>query len=189
MRPNRTFIVVCVLFFLLVVLPVSKAVLIKTSSYSALRHPLAFSRDFAQVLIDLVHFHGNAEELRALKRSPLLRGPESFHLQEVLLENERLNRMLEMRRILPVISSKAIVARVIARSPAAWNRVFLIDRGVQHGVRVNMPVLSDASLICKIVEAGPAVSKALLITDPNSRIGALIQRTRDQGILYGTFSG
>jgi rod shape-determining protein MreC len=52
-----------------------------------------------------------------------------------------------------------------------------------------MPVLSDASLIGRIIETGPHVSKALLVTDPNSRVGGLIQRTRDQGILYGTFSG
>jgi rod shape-determining protein MreC len=188
MRPNRTTIVLGLFFVLLVVLPVSKAVLIKTSSYSILKHPLAFSRDVSQVLLDLVRFHRNAEELRATKRPPFVRGPEQAQLHEALLENDRLNRLLEMRRILPV-TSKAVYSRVIARSPAAWNRVFLIDKGAQQGIRVNMPVLSDTSLIGKIIETGPHVSKALLVTDPNSRVGALIQRTRDQGILYGTFSG
>jgi rod shape-determining protein MreC len=54
---------------------------------------------------------------------------------------------------------------------------------------VNQPVLSGRSLIGKIIEAGPGVSKVLLITDPNSKIGVIIQRTRQQGILYGTFAG
>ncbi len=155
-----------------------------------LRNPLAFSRDIAQTLVDLVHFSKNAEDLRAAQRAAGgAKGDEAFQLKETLAENVRLNRLLELRAVLPVTASKAVVARVIGRSPAAWNRVFLIDKGTEHGIRVNMPVLSDSSLIGKIIETGPKVSKALLITDPNSRVGALVQRTRDQGILYGTFSG
>ncbi len=110
-------------------------------------------------------------------------------MKEALAENARLNRLVEMRSVLPVTTSKAIVGRVIGRSPAAWNRVFLVDKGAEQGMRVNMPALSDSSLIGKVIETGPSVSKVLIITDPNSRVGALVQRTRDQGILYGTFSG
>jgi len=189
MRPNRALIVVCFFIFVLVVLPVSKSAPIKASAYSLLKDPLAFSRDVSQVFIDLFYFSRNAEALRATKRSAGARGPEAFQLQEALAENGRLNRLLEMRTVLPVTASKAVVGRVIGRSPAAWNRVFLVDKGAEQGMRINMPVLSDTSLIGKITEVGPRVSKALLITDPNSRVGALVQRTRDQGILYGTFSG
>ena len=189
MRPNRFVIGVCFFLFLLVVLPVSKAVLIKTSSYSAIRHPILFSRDVAQTLLDLVRFRRNAQELRALRQTADSRAQEPFRFQEVLLENQRLNRLVEMRRILPINTGKAVFSRVIARSPLAWNRVFLIDKGTEQGVRVNMPVLSNASLIGKVIEAGPNIAKTLLVTDPNSRVGALIQRTRDEGVLYGTFSG
>ena len=189
MRPNRTFVFVCFLLVVLVVLPVSEAVRIKTSSYSILRNPIAFSRDLSQTLLDLVNFRRNADALRELKRSAGPRGSDAFHLREALLENQRLNNLLEMRRMLPAVATRAVYSRVIARSPGAWNRVLLIDKGTQQGIRVNMPVVSDTSLIGKIVETGPTVSKALLVTDPNSRVGALVQRTRDQGILYGTFSG
>ena len=189
MRPNRIVLGVLAFLFILVVLPVSKAVQLKTSAYSILKDPLAFSRDVSQVLLDLLAFHKNAEELRAYKREEGPRPPENFQLQEALLENDRLNKMLEMNRILPAGMVNLLYSRVIARSPAAWNRVFMVDKGTMQGMRENMPVLAESVLIGKIIEAGPAVSKALLITDPNSRIGALVQRTRDQGILYGTFSG
>jgi rod shape-determining protein MreC len=157
--------------------------------YSALRNPIAFSRDVSQVFLDLWHFHRNAEELASLKRAAGPPDPGGFQTQELLLENQRLNQMLELHRVIPLNMEKALFARVISRSPSAWNRIFLIDKGSQHGIRVNSPVLSERSLIGKIVEVGPTVSKVLLVTDPNSRIGALIQRTRHQGILYGTFSG
>ena len=189
MRPNRFFIFVCLVLVLTVVLPVSKSVNVKSSLYSALEGPLSISRNVAQTALDLAHFASNAEEVRQAKRSTGARGSESFQLQEVLAENSRLNKLLEMKAGYPVSTSKAVVGRVIGRSPAAWNRVFLIDKGTTQGMRVNMPVLSDKSIIGKIIETGSEVSKALLITDPNSRVGALVQRTRDQGILYGTFSG
>jgi rod shape-determining protein MreC len=189
MRPNRVVLGVFVFLALLVVLPVSKTVAAKTATYSILKHPLAFSRDVSQALLDLLRFSANAEELRRMKREAGPKPPEAFQLQEALLENDRLNKLLEMRRILPAGMVNLVYSRVIARSPAAWNRVFMIDKGSMQGMKADMPVLADSCLIGKVLEAGPAVSKVLLVTDPNSRVGALIQRTRDQGMLYGTFSG
>jgi len=189
MKLSRSFLVVCSFLALVVLLPLSKAILVKTSGYSVLGHPIAFSRDASQIFLDLWRFHQNAEELAALKHASDPPDPGEFQLQELLLENQRLSKMLELRRVLPTNMGKALFGRVIARSPSAWNRVFLIDKGTRQGIRVNSPVLSESSLIGKIVEAGPTVSKVLLVTDPNSRIGALIQRTRHQGILYGTFRG
>lgn len=189
MRLSRSFIAICFFLTLVVLLPLSKAVLIKTSAYSALAHPIMFSRDAAQVFLDLWNFHENAEELAALKHTAGRETPDDFQMTELRLENQRLSQLLELRRILPSNMGKAVFARVIARSPSAWNRVLLIDKGEEQGIRVNTPILSESSLIGKVIEAGPEVSKVLLITDPNSRIGALIQRTRHQGILYGTFRG
>lgn len=189
MRPNRIFIGVLVFLVFLVVLPVSNAVQARSAGYSLLKAPLAFSRDIAQVFLDLLRFHKNAEELRSIRREEGPKPPEAFQLQEALLENDRLNKMLGMQRILPAGMVNLVYSRVIARSPAAWNRVFMIDKGSMQGMRVNMPVLAGACLIGKIVETGPGVSRAQLLTDPNSRIGAVVQRTRDAGILYGTFSG
>ncbi len=189
MRLSRSFIAICFFLTLIVLLPLSKAILIKTSFYSVLAHPIAFSRDAAQVFLDLWNFHKNAEELAFMRQAAGRQNPDDFQMRELRLENQRLSQLLELRRILPSNMGKAIFARVIARSPSAWNRVLLIDKGEEQGIRVNTPILSESSLIGKVVEAGPAVSKVLLITDPNSRIGALVQRTRHQGILYGTFSG
>lgn len=189
MKLSRSFLVVCFFLALVIFLPLSKAILVKTSGYSALGHPIAFSRDVSQVFLDLWRFHQNAEELASLKHVNGPPDPGEFQLRELLLENQRLSRMLELRRVLPPNIGKTLFCRVIARSPSAWNRVFLIDKGIQQGIRANSPVLSESFLIGKVLETGSTVSKVLLVTDPNSRIGALIQRTRHQGILYGTFSG
>ena len=182
-KPGRVFFGVGIFLLLLAAIPLSQATRLKTSSYSFLGAPLSFSRNAAQLFLDLLRFHKNAEELRALKTHAADPRLDDFQSQGITLENERLTQLLELRRVLPAEMGRAVFARVIGRSPSAWNRVFLIDKGTQQGLRINQPVLSDKSLIGKIIEAGPTVSKVLLITDPNSKIGVVIQRTRQQGIL------
>ena len=188
-KPGRIFFGVGAFLLLLAALPLSQAIRVRTSTYSFLGGPLSFSGNAAQFFLDLATFHDNAEELRSLKARTVDPKLGNFQSQELTLENQRLTELLELRRILPGDSGRAVFARVISRSPSAWNRVFLIDKGTQQGLRVNQPVLSERSLVGKIIETGPTVSKVLLITDPNSKIGVIIQRTRQQGILYGTFSG
>ncbi len=187
-KNGRAFFVVGLLILGLSAIPVSKAVAIKSSTYSFLKHPIRFSRDVTQVLSDLFHFHSNAEELRKLGLK-IDAVPDTAQTQELLLENQRLTQLLSLSKVLPANTHEVQICRVIGRSPSAWNRVFLVDKGNKEGIKVNMPVLSVSSLIGKVVEVGPRVSKILLISDPNSHMGAIIQRTRDQGVLYGTFSG
>lgn len=187
-KNGRAFFVVGLLILGLSAIPVSKAVAIKSSTYSFLKHPIRFSRDVTQVLSDLFHFQSNAEELRKIHLKPDT-VPDVTQMQELLYENQRLTQLLSVSKTLPADTQSAQICRVIGRSPSAWNRVFLLDKGEKEGLKVNMPVLSTTSLIGKIVEVGPRVSKTLLISDPNSHMGVIVQRTRDQGVLYGTFSG
>ena len=177
------------MFVVLAAVPLSHSLSLKSWCYSALKKPLNFSRDAAQLLLDLVRSQKNADELRLLKAAASSKKLEDYQVTEIRMENARLTRLLGIRDLLPSGEGKLIYARVSGRSPSAWNRVLLIDKGVQDGVRINQPVLSDRSLVGKIIEAGPSVSKALLLTDPGSRIGVLIQRTRQQGVLYGTVAG
>ena len=185
----RIFFGVGFFLLLLATLPLSRSILIKTSAYSFLASPVSVSRNAAQFLKDALCFHQNAEELRSFKTRRADPNLDDFQAREIELEHERLTQLLELRKILPSDTAGMVFARVIGRSPSAWNRVFLIDKGIRQGIRVNQPVLSNRSLVGKIIETGPFVSKVLLITDPNSKIGVLIQRTRQQGVLYGTFSG
>ena len=114
---------------------------------------------------------------------------KSYESLELAQENARLTKLLMLRQITPPHIRRSVSARVIARSPSAWNKAFLIDQGSLQGLRANMLVLAESSLVGKVIVTGPSVSTVLLITDPNSKIGVLIQRTRQQGILFGTSSG
>lgn len=106
-------------------------------------------------------------------------------LREKALENERLVKLLDFKR---KEEYDVIPARVIGREPSSWFESVFIDRGTAHGVTADMPVVTSQGLAGKIVEASGGVSKVLLIMDKNSKVGAMVQNSRDYGILEGTSS-
>lgn len=189
LKPARAFFGIAVLLIFLTALPLSIATGIKGSVYSFLEIPITFSKNTAKAAVDLFYFRRNAQENKELRKSLAQVRFDRFRMEELSRENERFSRLLDIKRNPPANLRRMIASRVISRAASAWNRVFLVDKGTRQGVRVNMLVLSELAVIGKVVEAGPGVSKALLITDPNARIGVLIQRTRQQGVLFGVSGG
>lgn len=189
MKATRVFFVIGIFVLLLVATPVSLALTIKSSGYSLLKAPFSFTSQMAQTALDLFYFKKNANENRRFKEEFSDTRLRAIHSEEVFQENARLVRLLNLRQAIPTRFRRVLVCRVIARSSFAWNRTFLVDKGSRQGLRVNMLALSATALVGKVVEVGPAVSKVLVISDPGYRMGVLVQRTREQGILYGAANG
>lgn len=101
-------------------------------------------------------------------------------------DNERLRGLLDFRKTIPYTS---IPAQVIGRDPSNWSNSLIIDKGSSSGIKTNMAVISTRGLVGRITETGKLSSKALLITDPNLKVGVLIRRNRQGGILTGRPGG
>lgn len=101
-------------------------------------------------------------------------------------ENDRLNAILEFKKRLPF---KSIAARVIGRLPSSWTNSIFINKGETNGVKERMTVATQAGLVGTVVETGPFSSKIMLITDPNSRVGVMLDRSRQMGVLIGMPNG
>jgi len=170
----------------LTALPLPAAVSLRSSLYSLLKSPITAVGAVTRTVSDLFHFRGNAADARKLKDALASVEAQRFQTQEIALENKRLLKLLDLKKSLPPAVKSAVAARVIGRSPLSWNRVFLIDKGSHDGVKLNMPVLSGHALAGKVVLAGPSMAEVVLLTDPNARVAVLLQRTRQQGVLYGT---
>jgi rod shape-determining protein MreC len=97
-------------------------------------------------------------------------------------ENERLRRLLELKRH---STYRSIAALVIGRSPTNWFNTIVLDKGSEAGVAVNMPVITPEGLVGRVNRIGRNSSQVLLITDPESEIGVLLERTRIQGVIQG----
>lgn len=103
-------------------------------------------------------------------------------LEELRQENARLREMLGYA---PRAQWKLRAARVIGRDASNWWKTIVLDRGSADGVRENMALVTPAGLVGKTIEIGPRVSRALLISDPNCKVSALLQESRDHGVVEG----
>ncbi len=107
---------------------------------------------------------------------------ENYQMKEMVLANERLQKLLQFRE---KISSTVIAAEVIGRDPSSWFKSVTINKGEKDGVRKGMAVISAKGVIGQILKTGPYHSVVLLITDYNSGIDSIVQRTRAKAIVEG----
>jgi rod shape-determining protein MreC len=103
-------------------------------------------------------------------------------LTEQAAEAERLRHLLEFKQRLPF---RTVAAEVIAASPGESSKAIYIDKGSNAGLKTDLAVITPAGVVGKILAVFPYSSQVLLITDPASGAGCILQRTRAQGILKG----
>jgi rod shape-determining protein MreC len=102
---------------------------------------------------------------------------------EAQATNSRLKQLLDFRGHL---SGTAVTASIIANSASSWFQSCLLDKGSADGVRKGMAVVTPLGVVGQVVSVTPRTAKVLLLTDPNSGIDVLVQRTRARGIVSGS---
>lgn len=123
-----------------------------------------------------------AENERLRKRVQSLE-VEKQKLMEAGATNRRLQQLLEFRGQL---AGRAITASIIANSATSWFQSCLLDKGSADGVRKGMAVLTPLGVVGQVVAVTGRTAKVLLLTDPNSGVDVLVQRTRSRGIVSGS---
>jgi len=78
-----------------------------------------------------------------------------------------------------------ITARVVGDAGSAFVRSMLLNAGARDGVKNGQAVMTADGLAGRITEVGETSARVLLITDINSRIPILVERTRDRAVLAG----
>jgi rod shape-determining protein MreC len=111
---------------------------------------------------------------------------ELDRLAEVELENARLRRLVDFRAAL---AGELLTARVIGHDATGLARTLLVDRGERDGVVKGAAVLAPEGIVGHVFLASAHAARVLLISDHNSGVDALVQRTRARGIVQGTVDG
>ncbi len=111
---------------------------------------------------------------------------ESDRLREVAIENERLRGFLQFKS---KTQARLASAEVVGRDSSSWFKTLLINKGKRDGLRKGMAVLAHDGLVGTLLEVGEGTAKVLLLTDYNSAVDALVQRSRGRGILEGRIEG
>ncbi len=80
-------------------------------------------------------------------------------------------------------------ARVTLRAPMSWWSEIRIDRGEQDKITQGLPVFSNGYLIGRVSSVSLMSSWAELITSPSFMIPAVIEETRELGVVAGDGNG
>ncbi len=107
---------------------------------------------------------------------------ENTHREEALLANERLRKLLQFQE---KISTPTIAAEVIGQDSSSWFKSLTINKGEASGVRKGMAVITADGIVGQILKTGRHYATVLLITDYNSAVDSIVQKTRARAIVEG----
>lgn len=126
---------------------------------------------------------GAQEQNEELKKVNAAFEGKLIQAEEIKQENERLRELLNYKASVPY---KTVVARIIANDPRSEFKSITIDKGKEDGIGVLMPVIGPKGLVGRIGLISSNTAQVLLVTDPNSAVDVVIQRSRARGLLVGT---
>ena len=130
--------------------------------------------------IDLRGVRKENEELRKELTDLRFQQAQTFQDAE---QGRRLQTLLDFRQ---QFIHKTVAAQVIGTSGTELSRVIYIDRGNKDGIRPGMAVVTPDGIVGKVSRADGRTSQVLLISDPQSGAGVLLERLHLNGILKGT---
>jgi len=133
-----------------------------------------------------------------------------FYLRGVRAENRSLKAQIEHMRLEQVrmsqdadqarrlqsllafkeqFISQTMAAQVIGGSGSELSRSVYIDKGYKDGIKADLAVITADGIVGKVLRVYRTSALVLLIDDQTSGVGAILDKTRLQGILRGTPSG
>src|SRR6478672_5046345 len=137
-------------------------------------------------------FHGYLDMRRAvnenleLHRKVASLTTENLKLRQSATEMRRLRGLLGYSEQFNLQTS---MAQAIMLDTSGRFKSVIIDRGSSDGIEVNDAVVNANGLIGRVVLTTKDMAKIQLITDSNASVGALIERTRRQGVIRGDGAG
>ncbi len=122
------------------------------------------------------------------KESERLRGEmgllqeENRRLKETAQRTTRLQVLLDYKTASPM---RLTAAEVVGREPTHWYQTILVNRGEDEGVLPDMGVVTPDGVAGVVLKVLPHHAQVLLLTDRHAAVAAVVQRTRDGGIVDG----
>ena len=103
--------------------------------------------------------------------------------QRALADRTRgLERLLDLREHLKL---RTVAAEIIGAAATPDFRTLTIDKGTRDGVRSDMAVIAPAGVVGRLVVPSLRSAKVQLLIDRNAAAGAIVERTRAQGVVVG----
>ena len=111
---------------------------------------------------------------------------EQAAIAEDAVEAHRLRALMEFKQH---YITATVAAQVIGTSGSDQSRLLIIDKGAQDGLKPGMPVITPDGVVGKLRDVFASTSQLLLLNDPTSGAGVLLQSTRIRAIVKGSPQG
>ena len=98
-------------------------------------------------------------------------------------QSRSLQQLLDLRSSLEI---KTTGANVIGAGASAEFRTVTLDKGTGDGLRPDMAVISPSGVVGRVIMPTARAAKLQLLIDRNAAAGALVERSRAQGVVVGT---
>jgi rod shape-determining protein MreC len=137
-------------------------------------------------------YHGYLDMRRAVNENVAL----NRKVAELTTANLRLqqsqgdvSRLRQLLGYADELTMKTTMGTAIMLDTSGRFKSIIIDRGSNAGVEVNDTVVNANGLIGRVVLTTKDMAKVQLVTDNNCSVGALVERTRRQGVMRGDGAG
>ena len=113
---------------------------------------------------------------------------DELTIENTILQQDRyeLTNLRELYRLdAQYADYEKVGARIIAKDAGNWFHSFVIDKGEEDGITVDMNVIAGSGLVGRIVDVGPNWAKVTSIIADNSNVSGKVLATSD----YLTVSG
>lgn len=137
-------------------------------------------------------YHGYLDMRRSVNENlQLRRKVATLTTENVKLRRSEsdLGRLRNLLRYSEQFNLETSLAHVIMIDTSGRFKSIILDRGSAHGLDVNDAIVNANGLIGRVILTTNDMAKVQLVTDNNSAVGALLERTRRQGVVRGDGSG
>lgn len=139
-------------------------------------HQVESTRDLARQLLEA------STRIKSLEKQLADAQLELTTLKQHAQDTERLRELLGLRGRSDRVT---IAAEIVTRSPDNWFEEVTIDKGGLDHIAKGSAVITNRGVVGQIINVSDKASVVRLLTDPNQKVGVLIQRIGQPGVLTG----
>jgi len=123
------------------------------------------------------------KEYELLKERVTQLEQQLLQMDEAIRENQRLKKLLDFKEEKEHFVVEGV--RITGKNPGNLFNTITIDKGSEDCIAVNMAVVNDQGLIGRVIDVGKNWATVRTIVDGQSSISAIVERTRDNGMVKG----
>ncbi len=132
---------------------------------------------------ELVQIRTLLDENARLKEEIAALTEENTLLQQDKYELNKLRELFDLDEQYDEYNK--VGARIIGRDPGNWYAAFVIDKGEEDGLAVDMNVIAGGGLVGRITSVGPNWARVTSIISDNSNVSAMTLSTEDNFTVSG----